>query len=333
MYVDALSTLPGWRAQRMYLARSPEPFRAASVLPTNALRAHLKARDSHLVHVHGEVAAAFLLPGLGRMPSVVTLHGANLLRRVRGSRHRLATLNLRAMAARAGRVVCTSHAELDEVASVIARAAMSRFVVIHNGVAVPEERGLDERAAIRAELGVPADTPIALYAGGLEDVKDPLVAVRAAVDACRRGAKLVLLVAGDGPLRASVQADGGEHVRVLGFRKDVARLNSIADIFVLPSRREGLSYALLEAMACGAAPIVSDVPGNVEAVGESAIVAPVGDVAAFAGALTALAQDSATRERLGAQARVRVQREFREDVMLERTRAVYEAVSEERGHG
>lgn len=329
-YVDALSKLPGYRTERIFLAPSPAPFRAAPVLVPNAIRAHRKAAGNQVVHVHGEIASAFSLPVLARMPSVVTLHGLHLLRRARGSRYRLAKLALQAVSVRAGRVICVSQGELDDVASLMPPAARSRLVVIHNGVGIPPLPTVEEQAAVRAEIDVPRDTTVALYVGALDDVKDPLVAVRATVAACRRGARLVLLVAGDGPLRSAVQAEGGEHVRVLGFRRDVARLNSVADVFVLPSRREGLSYALLEAMASGAAPVVSDVPGNVEAVGESGVVAPTGDVTAFAEALARLVEDPGSRDRLGTQARARVEREFREDVMLARTGAVYDAVIEER---
>jgi len=330
-YVDALSKLDIYRAERMYLAPSTSPFQATPVLVPNAIGAHLKATRMQVVHAHGEIAAAFLLPALGRMPSVVTLHGLHFLRRARGARYRLAKLNLRAISARAGRVICVSQSEFEDVASFLPAQAMERFVVIPNGVVVPPLPTAPDREATRAELGLPPDVAVALYVGKLDDVKEPLVAVRATVDACRHGARLVLLVAGDGPLRSAVRAEGGEHVRVLGFRRDVGRLHSVADVFVLPSRREGLSYALLEAMAYGATPVVTDIPCNVEAVGKRGVVLPAGDVAAFAGALARLVEDPDTLDLLGTQARERVEREFREDVMLAQTGAEYDAVVEERG--
>ena len=182
---------------------------------------------------------------------------------------------------------------------------------------------------MRREFGIRADAVVGLYVGALNDVKDTLVAARATRSACSQGAEFVLLVAGEGPLRGAVQAEGGEHVRVLGFRHDVSRLNALADVFVLPSRREGLSYALLAAMAAGAAPIVSDIPGNVEAVGDTGVIVPVGDVAALADTLTRLVADPEARRQLGVEAQARVKAEFREDVMLERTRAVYDSVCKE----
>ncbi len=99
----------------------------------------------------------------------------------------------------------------------------------------------------------------------------------------------MLLVAGDGPQADEVAGLASRAIRPLGFRRDVDRLLVAADIFVLPSTREGLSFAVLEAMAQGLALVVSDGPGNPEAVGDSGIVVPAGDVDAWAAALAALA--------------------------------------------
>jgi glycosyltransferase involved in cell wall biosynthesis len=87
---------------------------------------------------------------------------------------------------------------------------------------------------------------------------------------------------------------------------DVDRLLTAADVFVLPSSREGLSFALLEAMARGVAPVVSDGAGNEEAVGGAGIVFPLGNVEALAEALARLAGDTEERARLGEAARQRV---------------------------
>jgi glycosyltransferase involved in cell wall biosynthesis len=68
--------------------------------------------------------------------------------------------------------------------------------------------------------------------------------------------------------------------------------------------------AALEAMAHGVATVVSDGPGNPEAVGDAGVVVPVGDVEAWTGALARLAADPEERARLGAAARARVAHEF-----------------------
>ena len=120
------------------------------------------------------------------------------------------------------------------------------------------------------------------------------------------GAPVVLLVAGDGPQAAEVRARAGDGVRALGQRDDVPALLAAADVLVMPSEREGLSFAVLEAMGAGLALVVSDGAGNPEAVGDAGIVVAVGDIDGLAAALATLATDHAQVQRLGAAARRRV---------------------------
>jgi glycosyltransferase involved in cell wall biosynthesis len=329
-YVDTLQLLPGYSAERHYLAPSAHPARAAPFLVPGALHVHLRARRFDLLHVHGEVASMFALPSLAGVPSIVTLHGLHLLRRSRGVQLRLARAGLRAVASRACSVICVSESELSEVVGVL-RDPSARLVLIPNGVPVPALPTAADGLALRAELGIPPDTAIVLYVGALSEVKEPLVAVRAAADAVARGTRLVLLVVGDGPLRAAVKTAGGDHVRFLGQRQDVARFYAGADVFVLPSRREGMSYSLLEAMSFGAVPVVSDAPGNVEAVGEAGLIVPPGDADALSRALSSLLRDRCRLAEIGASARRRIADHFRFENMLDQTRRVYEEAWARRG--
>jgi len=129
------------------------------------------------------------------------------------------------------------------------------------------------------------------------------------------GARLVL--AGDGPLRAELEARARElsidpAVTFLGFRERVADVLSGLDIFALSSRTEGVPLALLEAMAAGL-PVVATAVGGVPEVvvdGESGLLVPPADAEALAGALGRLARDRPLAERLGAAARRRVRERF-----------------------
>ena len=94
---------------------------------------------------------------------------------------------------------------------------------------------------------------------------------------------------------------------------------------MLPSRREGISFAVLEAMAHGLAMVVAEEAGNREAVGDAGIVLPAGDVAAFAGALAAFAQDPVRRAALGAAARAREAEQFTVGQLLDGVRQAYGA--------
>ena len=123
-----------------------------------------------------------------------------------------------------------------------------------------------------------------------------------------------LVALGDGELGRELALRAGalglaDRVDWLGRQADPWPWLRAADVFVLPSRFEGTPNALLEAMSCAVAPIVSDATaGALEWVadGESGLVVPVEDAGALAQAMGRLAEDAGLRARLGAEARRRV---------------------------
>src|SRR5205823_5057439 len=165
--------------------------------------------------------------------------------------------------------------------------ALHRVVVIHNGVRLAAPAGDDERAAVRRELGFDEAEPLAIWVGSLDERRDPFVVIRAAMQT-----STALVFVGDGPLRSEAERVARPPVRVVGHRDDVSRLLAAADFFVLMSAREGLSFALLEAMAHGLPPIVADVVENVEAIGEAGIPVPYADEPALVAAFRRLAGDA-----------------------------------------
>jgi glycosyltransferase involved in cell wall biosynthesis len=324
-YVDALEGLDGYRADRVFLADGPKAARAQLSIAGRALRGQW-APGYDLLHVHGEVAAALCVGGLAARPSVLTLHGLHLVRRLHGPARSIAQANLRIALRAATRTICVSQAEYDELLMLVAPGALRRTVVVRNGVRAEPRLAQERRVAARSELGIPPSSVVGAWIGGLDEHKDPLTAIRAAMNVARAGTEFLLVVAGDGPLRLEVErvAQAQDGVQVLGFRDDVRHVLEASDMFVLSSRREGLSFALLEAMSLGLVPLVSDIPCNIEAVGEAGLVVPFGDVEALGGALMELAGDSSRRAGLAAIARERVRMVFNIDVMRENTRQLYD---------
>jgi glycosyltransferase involved in cell wall biosynthesis len=147
-----------------------------------------------------------------------------------------------------------------------------------------------------------------------------------------------LLVVGDGPNRGQVQAMAGclglsGNVQFLGDRSDVAQLLSQSDIFVLPSKWEGLPISILEAMRAGLPVIASDVGGVAECVedGVTGFLVPPHDETRLRGALARLIQSPELMHRMGEAGRNRFEKNFRIDAMVKRTLAVYrDAVREAR---
>jgi glycosyltransferase involved in cell wall biosynthesis len=316
-YVDVLSSMSGYGIMRVYLGptRNPEISGLARGLG-DVLR---DARAHDLLHAHGEVASAVLLPLLAVRPSVVTLHGLHLIRRLTGRRRQAAAINLRAIVGVADRTICVSNAERDALVAAVGHG--HRMVVVHNGARVPLGASGAERLSVRAELGLKESEVVGIWVGSLDERRDPIAVVRAA-----ERASAPIIVVGDGPLRDDVERAATASVRVLGHRQDVPRLFAAADFFVLMSHREGFSFAVLEAMAHGLPAVVADAPENLEAIGDTGVAVPYGDEEALVAALCELIGDHSRRINLAKAARARVSNLFSAEAMIHRTRAVYDEV-------
>jgi glycosyltransferase involved in cell wall biosynthesis len=324
-YIDLLEGMEGYRHQRIPLSVTRSRLRG--VPSTLARRREIRrlARSADLVHVHGDMAAMIAAPGLRDRPLVFTTHGLHRLRRSTGLAGRLVRRRLRAAVAASSRTICIARDERDDLAAALPPALHARLVVVANGVPVAAPVASEERARVRGVFGLGDYEVGVLFVGQLEERKDPLGAIDAVEAARRDGAQLVLLIAGDGPLEEQVVAKAGPAVRPLGHREDLTDLYAAADVFLLPSHREGMSFALLEAMAHGLAPLVADGTGNAETVGEAGIVFPAGDLTAMSARLAELAGDPKSRARIGEAARERIHTELSLEKFLTGTREQYEA--------
>jgi glycosyltransferase involved in cell wall biosynthesis len=191
-------------------------------------------------------------------------------------------------------------------------APLERVRVVDNGIDLSRFHPDPEaRAAVRAELGIPAGAFVAGTVGRVVEPKDHAFFLRAMAPALAPGAVHVI-VAGDGELlpalraqAAALPAPAREAVHLLGLRRDVPRLLAAYDVFVLSSAWEGLPLVLPEAMATGL-PVVATSVGGVPGVvreGETGFLVPHGDAAALLGRVLALRDDPARRAAMGARAR------------------------------
>lgn len=145
-----------------------------------------------------------------------------------------------------------------------------------------------------------------------------------------------LALVGEGPTRAAVEqqvrtAGLSQRVQFLGQRMDMPELLATSNIFALFTNWEGFPISILEAMRAGLPSVVSDVGGVREAIDGSCgrIIAP-GDVTGFRCALEELLRSGPLRKELGDAARARYENNFTVDVMLNKTIAVYSALTESR---
>lgn len=127
---------------------------------------------------------------------------------------------------------------------------------------------------------------------------------------------------GTGALEKRVQAlaEKSCRVRAVGQVGETALYYRAADVFLLPSRYEGTSLSLLEAMACGLAVVATDTGDTARVVGEgeAGLLVPPEDVTALGEAMLRLGREEDLRCRLGQAAREKVEKEYSLQVMMER---------------
>src|SRR5262249_13780842 len=190
-------------------------------------------------------------------------------------------------------------------------------------------RGRDETRSAEAAA---ADDAVLLTLSALRQRKGLDVLLDALAALVVQDIRPRLWIAGDGPERAALEAQAQRlalagQVRFLGERQDVGDLLAACDVLVLPSRREGLGVAALEAMAAARPGVGAAVGGLAEAVidGRTGVLVPPDDAAALAAALAGLLGDHALRARLGAAGPARVAEGFLPEQMV----AAYERLYRE----
>lgn len=165
---------------------------------------------------------------------------------------------------------------------------------------------------VREDLGIPARAPVVATVANFRHEKGHHHLLRAA-DLVRKSVpEARFMLVGQGPLETQVRREAErlelqDTVVFAGFRDDVPRVLAAADVFALSSVHEGLSIALLEAMALGKPPVVTRVGGLPELVGHRrhGLLVPPADPPALAAAIVTMLQDPILRTRLGQAARQR----------------------------
>ena len=204
-----------------------------------------------------------------------------------------------------------------------------RMIPVYNGVSTDEFRfDTALREQIREELKISAETSLILAVGRLLAPKD-YPSLLKAMSALKDERSWRLAVAGDGPLRASLEAlaadlEISERIDWLGIRHDVPALMSACDVFVLSSAWEGFGLVVAEAMACERLVVATDCGGVREVIGNCGSLVPPKNPVALAEAIeSALTQPAQQNEELRRAARKRIQARYSITAAAERYLAVY----------
>jgi glycosyltransferase involved in cell wall biosynthesis len=288
----------------------------------------LRRRGVDIVHTHNPLPLTYGAPAarIARAVAIHTKHGRNpgspIERMLRRGAARLV-----------GAFVAVSETTAEQ-AREQKDCPPEVLRVIPNGIRLGRFRpDAAVRAAVRAELGIPADAWVVGTVGRIDEFKNQGMLVAAAARRVNDRYRLVLV--GDGPMREAVTAQAAAispHIQLTGRRMDVERLLPAFDVFALPSRSEGLPLVVPEAMAAGLPVIATSVGGLPDVVedGETGLLVPV-EEAALAAALDRLAGDRDRTRAMGARAREVALARYSADRMLDDYLALYAEITAGRG--
>ena len=195
--------------------------------------------------------------------------------------------------------------------------------VIPNGIAFKP----GQREPVRRELGLGDDDLLVVAIGNVSPRKDHILLVKAlhALQQRRPEVRWHLAVAGNdqgsAPVIRQYAAEHGleSRVHLLGHRSDTENVLAASDVFAMSSQHEGMPLAIMEAMFAGK-PVISTTAGGIAEMmdeGVDGMLTPVGDVAAMSTGLERLLTDASVRQRLGAAAIRRAERQFGVGAMMD----------------
>ena len=216
---------------------------------------------------------------------------------------------------RATKIIAISD-EVKEIVRERFRSGEKQVVVVRNGIVFEEDT--QDKEGLRDEFRSLDSGVRFIGVGALDYQKAFDVLVQAIYLVVKKGFEsLHLLIVGEGAARRELESMIAEYniakyVRLLGIRHDVVKLMRMSDVFVMPSRYEGLSIAMIEAMACGLPIIGSDAPGLRDCIehGTNGLLFPVDDHNELADRMRRLAENEALRVELGKGARNSFEREY-----------------------
>jgi glycosyltransferase involved in cell wall biosynthesis len=293
------------------------------------IRDYVREHDIGILHAHGHRADFFgYLATRGLRIAIVTTHHGW----IRNSRkqHLVARFAL-LLASRFHGIQVVSEQLLSELPRPLRRSG--RVAIVRNAIVLEDYSADGHRDGVRASLGVAPCDRLLTVIGRLSPEKGCLEMLEAFRGLAGRAPNVSLAFVGEGPLEPELRrrlADYGldKRVMILGHQSPIQPFYEAADVIVSPSRTEGLSNVLLEALAFGRPVVATRVGGNAEIIedGVSGTLVEPNRPAALADAICSLLQDDELRYRYQRNGARRVKARFGFDARMRTEERFYEAV-------
>ena len=296
------------------------------------IRNLIRARNIDIVHTFFETAdlwGGMVAKSAGNVRLVSSRRDMGILRR---PKHGVAYRFLRPMFD----LVLTVSEEVRSFCLQTDGLPPGKVQTLYNGIEldrVSAARGTDE---LRRVLKLENASHVVVTVGHVRRVKGIDIYVKAAAKVCKSFPRAQFLIVGDGSEHEYYQQmqelarslEVGDNVRFLGPSEAVFSILKLSDVFCLPSRSEGFSNALIEAMACGLPSVATRVGGNAEALedGRSGFLVENEDVDAMAEKLQTLLRDPKLVCQMGKAAQKAVAERFSAAAMIEQLSGIYEGL-------
>ena len=242
-------------------------------------------------------------------------------------------LNILIMNFLASKVIAVSHGEKRLLIKRGARGG--KISVVYNGIDLSPYKKSKDPGYLESELDIQEDLPIVGTVARLTPVKGLIYLLRSIPSVLASFPNTRFMIVGGGFLQKSLEEEANKleikkNVLFTGSRQDVPSLLKFFDIFVLPSLKEGLPFAIIEAMATSIPVIATEVKGNREVVkdGISGILVPPKNPQDLAKAIINLLQDKEKAKRMGNAGFSRAELNFSSEKFIQNLEDVMEDVFE-----
>ena len=319
------------RGKTIYLAKKPKP-KTLSFDITSSVAKVIREEKPEILHCHRYKATAWGVIACISLTDIRIISHVHGMNRTRTLRTRLINWLL---LKHTSLIIGVSESVRKDILTTNWGLSPEKVVTVWNGIDIaPIDAVSLNRKLARSKMGVSENEFVFGSVGRLVKTKGHEYLLKAFSEIRKKSPDAKVVIIGDGPLRRDLEEQARQlgitqNTVFAGFRSDVAELLPGFDVFVLPSIAEGLSLALLEAMASKLPVIASDVGGIPEVFGDKDIgrLIPSKDIAALGNAMLEICSlDQKSKMLLGENARKRIESEFNIDFMCKKLVGLYESL-------
>lgn len=320
-----------FRAQgvKCYVIETSHPFDIRIIKQIHEL---IKKEQIQIIHAHGSRATSnvALIAKMMKIPLVYTVHGWSF--------HQDQSTLISYLRARSERIICNLSNQVICVSGSnqqtgIRTFGLKRSVVIENGINLSRFNPNNLFKDIRKEFGFSEDDFVVGFIGRVTLQKDPMNFIKSIAIANKKDPKMKGLLVGEGDMKNEAMAYIKENslediICTSNFRSDIPDLLNAIDVFCLPSLWEGLSIALLEAMAMGKALVVTPTDGTREVITDTVngLIAQYNNPEDLAKLYITYSNDSLLKERCEKEAKTLIKKRFDSLLVSAKVTEIYKSL-------